>query len=116
MLHFFETLPNFDFDLPDVDGETPLFRAIGKRKFEIVKFLVSKGVNLNTVSHKNGYNVIYIAACLSSVEILEYFLSFGLNPNIPTVLKRTALVKACWLGRADSVKLLLKHPDIKIDH
>ena len=116
MLKFFETLSYFDFDLPDVDGETPIFKAIARNKFDIVKFLVSKGANLDNVSYKNKWSVVYIAACMSSVECLEYLLSFGLDPNRPTGLKRTALTKACWLGRVDSVKHLLKHPDIKIDH
>jgi len=48
MLHFFETLPNFDFDLPDVDGETPIFKAVARNKFEILKFLVAKGANLKS--------------------------------------------------------------------
>ena len=47
MLQFFETLPHFDFDMPDVDGETPLFKALYKDQFEIVKFLISKGANVH---------------------------------------------------------------------
>lgn len=116
LLKFFETLDHFDFDLEDVDGETPLFKAIAKSQFEIVKFLVEKGARLTHTSTKNRWSPIYIAACLGSLETLEYLLSFGLDPNQPTGLKRTALTKACWLGRVDSVKVLLSHPQIKIDH
>lgn len=47
MLQFFETLPNFDFDMPDVDGETPLFKAVARNKMDIVKFLVNKGARLD---------------------------------------------------------------------
>lgn len=116
LLRFFETLDNFDFDLEDVDGETPLFKAIAKGQFDMVKFLVEKGARLTHTSIKNRWNPVYIAACLGTLESLEYLLSFGLDPNQETGLKRTALTKACWLGRTDSVEVLLRHPNIKIDH
>lgn len=116
MMRFFETLDHFDFDLEDVDGETPLFKAIAKCQFDMVKFLVEKGARLTHTSIKNRWNPVYIAACLGTLECLEYLLSFGLDPNQQTGLKRTALTKAAWLGRIDSVEVLLRHPDIKIDH
>lgn len=53
---------------------------------------------------------------MGSVECTEYLLSFGLDPNLPSGLKRTALTKACWLGRTDTVRFLLKHPNIDINH
>ena len=82
----------------------------------MVKFLVEKGARLTHTSIKNRWNPVYIAACLGTLESLEYLLSFGLDPNQETGLKRTALTKACWLGRTDSVEVLLRHPNIKIDH
>ena len=82
----------------------------------MVKFFVEKGARLNHTSIKNNWHPIYIAACLGKVEVLEYLLSFGLDPNKQTGLKRTALTKACWLGRTDSVEVLLRHPNINIDH
>ena len=81
LLHFFETLDHFNFDLEDVDGETPLFKAIAKSQFDIVKFLVEKGARLTHTSIKNQWSPIYIAACLGSLETLKYLLSFGLDPN-----------------------------------
>ena len=80
LLHFFETLDNFDFDLPDVDGETPLFKAIPKNHAMVV-FLVEKGARLTHTSIKNKWCPVYIAACMGSVETLKYLLSFGLDPN-----------------------------------
>ena len=53
MLQFFETLDHFDFDLPDADGETPLFYAIGKKRLDLVKFFVAKGADLKHTSIKN---------------------------------------------------------------
>ena len=81
MLRFFETLEHFDFDLEDVDGETPLFKATAKSQFDMVKFFVEKGARLNHTSIKNLWNPVYIAACLGNLETLEYLLGFGLDPN-----------------------------------
>ena len=53
MLEFFETLPHFDFDLVDEDGESPLFYAIIKRNFGMVKFFVEKGADLKRRSYAN---------------------------------------------------------------
>lgn len=81
LLHFFETLENFDFDQEDIDGETPLFKAIAKGQFEMVKFLAGKGARLTHTSIKNQWSPIYIAACLGNLDTLEYLLSLGLDPN-----------------------------------
>jgi len=81
LLRFFETLDHFDFDLPDVDGETPLFKAIAKSKHDMVVFLVEKGARLRHTSIKNKWCPVYIAACIGSLETLEYLLGFGLDPN-----------------------------------
>ena len=117
MLRFFETLENFDFDQGDVQGETPLIKAIVGKDLDIVKFLVSKGVRLSFSDQavKPSWNPVYVAACLGTQETLEYLLGLGLDPNEETSMQRTALTKACWMGREENVRVLLAHPDIKID-
>ena len=117
MLRFFETLENFDFDQGDVQGETPLIKAIVGKDLDIVKFLVSKGARLSFSNQavKPSWNPVYVAACLGTQETLEYLLGLGLDPNEETSMQRTALTKACWMGREENVRVLLAHPDIKID-
>ena len=80
-MRFFETLDHFDFDQSDVDGETPLFKAIAKSQHDMVVFFVEKGARLNHTSIKNMWNPVYIAACLGQLTTLKYLLSFGLDPN-----------------------------------
>ena len=70
ILKFFETLDNFDFDLPDSEGESALFTAIYKKRLDLVKFLVSKGADVHRRSYKVKYDVVYVAACLGDVETL----------------------------------------------
>ena len=116
MLRFFETLDHFDFDLPDAGGESPLFYAISRKKLPLVKYFIGKGANLKRTSTKNRWSPVYMAATLGTVEILEYLLSLGCDVNQQTAIKRTALTKACWMGREDSVAALLTHPAIDLEH
>ena len=81
LLQFLETLDYVDFDLPDADGETPLFYAVGKKRLDLVKFFVAKGADLKRTSTKNKWSPVYIAATLGTVEILEYLLSLGCDVN-----------------------------------
>ena len=81
----------------------------------MTKFFVSKGANLSKLSTKRGWSPLYVAATLSTIESLEYLVSLGCDVNLPTFIKRTALTKTCWMGREDSVKVLLKHPGINLE-
>ena len=81
ILQFFETLDHFDFDLPDSDGESPLFYAIARKRMDLVKFFIDKGADLSRASLKNNWNLVYIAATLGTVEILDYLLSLGCDVN-----------------------------------
>lgn len=116
MLDFFETLPHFDFDLPNNDGESPLFYAIIKKNFAMVRFFVEKGADLKRRSIANKWSVVYIAATLGTTQTLEYLISLGCDVNAQTSMKRNALTKACWVNRHDSVRILLRHPNIDIEH
>lgn len=116
LLKFLETLENIDFDMGDIDGETPLISAISKEKDDLARFLIDKGANMSHRTLKNNWTPIYVAACLGTIEMLEFLIGKGADVNSMTKLRRTALTKACWMGRTDSVRILLKHPHILIDH
>ena len=82
----------------------------------MVKFLVSKGVNINQQSKKRGWSTVYTAATLETSTCLQYLISLGCDINLHTKkYKRTALIKACWMGRIACAELLLAHPDIDIE-
>jgi len=120
LLEFLYTLKNVDFDMGDVDGERPLLYAVGSRStssLEMVKFLVEKGgADIQSRSLKNEWSPIYVAATLGNIETLKYMMSLGCDVNVMTAIKRTALTKVCWMGRVDSLKILLEHPQIDLEH
>lgn len=115
LLHFLAQFPEIDFDIGDADGETPLLYSISSKNFEMTKWLISKGAKIDHKSRKRGWNPIYVAATLGTIECLEYLVQLGCEVNATTFIRRTALTKACWMGREDSVKVLLKHPKINLE-
>lgn len=115
LLEFLERFPETNFDQGDVDGETPLFYSISRKNIEMMKFLVTKGAKTDHRSRKRGWNPIYVAATLGTIEQLEFLVDLGCDPNQQTYIRRTALTKSCWMGREDSVKVLLKHPKIDLE-
>ena len=52
---------------------------------------------------------------LNSLRIIRYLADAGADINSKTKLRRTALNKACFLGRADVVAFLLSRPGIDIE-
>ena len=57
-----------------------------------------------------------MAATLGNIETLEYLVGLGCDVNAETNLKRTALTKVCWMGKADTLAVLLKHPKVNLNH
>lgn len=113
---FLDTIPGLNFDLDDADGETPIYYSLSGKRIEMTRFLVSKGVDLAHKSIGSGWTPVYVAATLGTIEALEYLVSLGCDVNEPTKIMRTPLTKTAWMGRTDSVKVLLKHPLINLEH
>ena len=70
MQELFESLDHFDFDIPDDNGETPLFYAICQKRLDLVKYFVSKGADVSRKTYKRKYDVVYSAATKGNVETL----------------------------------------------
>ena len=47
----------------------------------MTKYLVQKGAKTDHRSRKRGWNPIYVAATLGTVECLEYLVDLGCDPN-----------------------------------
>jgi uncharacterized protein len=56
--------------------QTPLFMAVRWGQFEVVKYLVGKGANIN-VKDKNGTSAIIDAAVGNHFEVVEYLKEHG---------------------------------------
>lgn len=106
---------NKDIHVECLWEETPLLFSISKHRLPMTKFLVENGANVNVVCPKTGFYALYTAAVQGTPDCLEYLLSLGLDINLRTKRKATALTKTAWLGRTDCLRLMLNHPKIDLE-
>ena len=77
---------------------------------EVVKLLLSKGVNLDEVDAMDGMTALMWACKSCNVNAVKLLLGQGANVNISDrMYGMTALMWACKMGDKESVKLILKH-------
>lgn len=92
----------------DENGDTPLSYACMGNQLEAVKFLVSKGANINAV-HR-GRSPIQIACGKSDMEIIDYLLANGADIHIGQDSEvGTPLHWAVGEHRVDVARKLLEH-------
>lgn len=59
------------------------FMSKDSRNFEVVKYLVSKGANIN-IKIENGLTLLHGAAMMGHLEVVEFLVSKGVNVNAKT--------------------------------
>ncbi len=91
------------------DGFTPLGLAAYFNHEEVVKYLLSKGADVNLPS-KNGYHVfpLHAAVAADSYEITEYLLEAGAEVNVRQQSGATPLHSAAQNGNIGILILLLE--------
>jgi len=103
-----------DFEVLDFEHLTPLFYAVFGERFEVIEYLLTKGVNLNHKDHQDR-TVFYCACCQCSTKMVDFLYRKGCDINSKTKLERLPLAKAAYFGRADVVKLLLSYKEVIIE-
>jgi ankyrin repeat protein len=88
------------------EGMTPLQYAVSKGHTEMVKFLISKGAEVDA-KDLEGMTALICAAVHGYTEVINTLLSAGAKPDIEDKRGHTALLYVAALGNIDSVKLLL---------
>lgn len=91
------------------DLETPIIRAAKNGNINIVKYLISQRVNVNTQTSE-GYTCLYYAALNGNAEIVDLLIQAGANPNIVigSELKTLAHI-AARVGDLKTLKILIKY-------
>ena len=91
---------NVDKDIKAKVGETPLHFACCENRLEIVKYLISKGANIEA-KKQYGETPLYWACFNGHLPIAEYLLSKGAN------IDTGDLASACLFGHLSIVKYLI---------
>ena len=135
---FYDTNPSCTYHLQEVNKTTPVWYAVSKNNTEIVKFLVERGANFNTPSHRYGdssvpqsssyaenlqpryiHNTTPLMAAIRSnhMDILTFLLQQeGINVNyMDDEHELSTLEYAVCFGSVSAVNSLLNHKDIIID-
>ena len=99
-----------DVNCEDPPGFTPLMLAASRSYTDIVKLLISAGVNTNMEStgfYSEGYTALMSAAKNAHKEIVELLISAGADVNVQNNYSRTALMMAEDNGHTEIVEILI---------
>lgn len=97
-----------DVNAQDDNGETALMRACANGKLEIVKYLISKGADVNakiTVGQHKGLTALIGASFGGYLEVVKYLVSKGADINAKSDSGMTALNVA----KTNAIKEVLRN-------
>jgi|GEM_PF-2325609 len=97
-------------------GDTPLYFAISKENYKIVRLLLMYGADPNIAVWRGDQTPLHYAATMGNIKIIHALINSGANVNVHDYpFKATPLHYACDdMGSVPVVKLILSaHADIE---
>lgn len=97
----------------DAAGSTPLIAACAGGQFEVVKYLVGKGADINAGDNEDS-GPIHLAGVSGNVEVIGFLLDKGVEVDKRDENGMTALLFAGYRGQSEAVEFLIsKGADVK---
>jgi ankyrin repeat protein len=97
-----------DVNRRDVDGTTPLQRAVYDADVTEVRRLLKAGADV-TLANNYGATPMTLAAEVASTDILKLLLEVGANADSPNPEGQTALMAVARTGNVAAAQVLLDH-------
>ncbi|HRI77149.1 MAG TPA: ankyrin repeat domain-containing protein [Alphaproteobacteria bacterium] len=97
-------------DTPDVNGKTPMMRALEQQEYRALEYLARMGAHIATadMGHKN---ILHLAAEMNDTAALRILLPAGgalnLQTRMESAAKMTPLMAAVRAGAEEAVRILL---------
>lgn len=88
------------------EGQTALMSAANGNHLDTVKFLISRGANINATRH-NGLTALMIASQVGNEKLVEYLIQNGADINLITNDGADAFIWAAQNGNVSCAALLL---------
>ena len=90
----------------DINGRNALYWAINKNKTEIIKDLISLGINIEISPNLSAINY---AIYLDNIKILKCLKNCGLNIDEIDDVNSTPLIYAILYKKQNSIKYLIEN-------
>jgi ankyrin repeat protein len=90
-------------------GVTALMVAAQWNRPEIVRFLLSKGADVEAVENSSGCNALMFACLSGNPDLVSLVLEHGAPVDSTNIDGRTALITAAFCGAIKVVRVLLEH-------
>ena len=99
-----------DLECCDCHGETPLFYASNEGHLDAIRYLVSKGANLEPVTKYSSQTVLGEAISRGDWRVAKCLVECGANVNTPISKGMRPIHKVCSLEKTpyDFLKLLIR--------
>ena len=108
---------NIDLDVKTTQGISAVSMACTAGEYEIVDYLLEKGVSVHETK-KQKKNALICAAMNGHIHIVSLLLRHGIHPDVPDSSGNTAVHYAAGYGWLNVLRFLVENgadPDIKND-
>jgi ankyrin repeat protein len=96
-------------------GRTPLMKACRGGHVEVIKFLLSKGADVNRTTASNDHTPLSLACAGGHIAAVEVLLAAGANPYHKLKDNSTMIIEAARGGHTNVIRALLDFAPVKGD-